>query len=303
MQNTEMFDDEWRRSVDTLTVQVRQAVAGELAAAGENLAAAVRTIDAGRSLTAILDALIACAAAAAPRVAVLLIRGDRLEVWRWAGFDSSLDASTFDLPLADAGYLAEAVRSGASVSPRPDVNGETGFAGVPSRGDAVASPMSIGGQVVAVLYADHQQGHGGVGRCRPGWCHAIDVMARHAARCLEAQTAFQAARASSVRPPAVRFTSAVRPQGGGAREEVAGDAARRYARLLVSEIKLYHEADVVAGRRARDLAIRLQTEIARARALYEQRIGAAGRPDTDYFAAELVRTLANGDAASLGVAG
>ena len=34
-------------------------------------------------------------------------------------------------------------------------------------------------------------------------------------------------------------------------------AARRYARLLVSEIKLYHESAVADGRRDRDLATRL----------------------------------------------
>ena len=54
-------------------------------------------------------------------------------------------------------------------------------------------------------------------------------------------------------------------------------AAQRYARLLVSEIKLYHEADVVAGRRDRDLVRRLGGEIARARVLYDQRVPSAVR--------------------------
>ncbi len=44
------------------------------------------------------------------------------------------------------------------------------------------------------------------------------------------------------------------------------------ARLLVSEIKLYHEAAVAAGRREGDLGRRLNGEIARARQLYEQRV-------------------------------
>jgi hypothetical protein len=67
----------------------------------------------------------------------------------------------------------------------------------------------------------------------------------------------------------------------------------------VSEIKLYHEPAVVAGRRDRDLAMRLGGEIARARVLYEQRVPQTVRSRTDYFRDELVRTLANGDATLL----
>jgi hypothetical protein len=68
----------------------------------------------------------------------------------------------------------------------------------------------------------------------------------------------------------------------------------------VSEIKLYHEAALVDGRRDRDLASRLGGEIARARAMYEQRVSPHVRARTDYFHDELVRTLANGDAGLLG---
>ena len=67
----------------------------------------------------------------------------------------------------------------------------------------------------------------------------------------------------------------------------------------MSEIKLYHEAAVVAGRRDRDLATRLGGEIARARVMYEQRVPSHVRERADYFHDELVRTLANGDASLL----
>ena len=76
-------------------------------------------------------------------------------------------------------------------------------------------------------------------------------------------------------------------------------AARRYARLLVSEIKLYHEPQVAEGRRERDLTTRLGGEIARVRALYEQRVPVEIRKSTDYVHEELIRTLADGDASLL----
>jgi hypothetical protein len=69
--------------------------------------------------------------------------------------------------------------------------------------------------------------------------------------------------------------------------------------LLVSEIKLYHEPEVAAGRRERDLAVRLGGEIAHARALYEQRVPRETRAAADFFHQELVRTLADGDEALL----
>jgi hypothetical protein len=80
------------------------------------------------------------------------------------------------------------------------------------------------------------------------------------------------------------------------------ESARRYARLLVSEIKLYHEDEVAAGRRERDLAARLGGEIARARGLYEQRVPPGQRATANHFHEELVRTLADGDATLLGQA-
>ena len=79
-----------------------------------------------------------------------------------------------------------------------------------------------------------------------------------------------------------------------------GAGARRYAQLLVSEIKLYHEDSIAAGRRDRDLGNRLGGEIARARVLYEQRVPPHVRARAPYFDDELVRTLADGDASLLG---
>jgi hypothetical protein len=64
----------------------------------------------------------------------------------------------------------------------------------------------------------------------------------------------------------------------------------------VSEIKLYHEPAVIAGRLEGDLGARLGGEIARARLLYDQRVPPHVRQHADYFHDELVRTLANGNA-------
>ena len=77
-------------------------------------------------------------------------------------------------------------------------------------------------------------------------------------------------------------------------------SAIRYARLLIAEIKLYHEDAVVEGREHADLLVRLSPEIARARRLYEERVPAEVRNRADHFGQELIRTLANGDPRLLG---
>lgn len=79
------------------------------------------------------------------------------------------------------------------------------------------------------------------------------------------------------------------------------DEARRFARLLVSEIKLYNEAKVEQGRKNKDLYERLKEDIDRSRQMYDERIVEEVRKSSNYFYDELVRILADGHAESLGL--
>jgi hypothetical protein len=83
-------------------------------------------------------------------------------------------------------------------------------------------------------------------------------------------------------------------------EQKAHDDARRFARLVVSEIKLYNEAKVTEGRKTRDIYERLKEDIERGRQMYVDRVAAEVRDTTDYFQDELVRILGGGDASTLG---
>ncbi|MGI8732726.1 MAG: hypothetical protein ACR2LM_05425 [Pyrinomonadaceae bacterium] len=78
--------------------------------------------------------------------------------------------------------------------------------------------------------------------------------------------------------------------------------ARRFARLLVSEIKLYNEQKVSEGRSENDLYARLREYIDRSRDMYDKRVKPEVAQSYDYFHHELVNTLAEGDAAKLGSA-
>lgn len=84
-------------------------------------------------------------------------------------------------------------------------------------------------------------------------------------------------------------------------EQELHDDARRFARLLVSEIKLYNEEKVVEGRRERDLYQRLRTDIERSRQMYNERVPPSIAARTNYFMDELVSILAEGDRSALGM--
>jgi hypothetical protein len=84
-------------------------------------------------------------------------------------------------------------------------------------------------------------------------------------------------------------------------DEALHEEARRLARLLVSEIKLYNEEQVEEGRRNRDIYERLREEIDASLRMYEERVEPRILRSTDYFYQELVRILAAGDARALGI--
>jgi hypothetical protein len=83
-------------------------------------------------------------------------------------------------------------------------------------------------------------------------------------------------------------------------EQKAHEDAKRFARLVVSEIKLYNESKVNEGRRNKDIYERLKEDIERGRQMYADRVPAGVRDSTNYFFEELVRILAGGDAGALG---
>ncbi len=76
--------------------------------------------------------------------------------------------------------------------------------------------------------------------------------------------------------------------------------ARRFARLLVSEIMLYNEEAVERGRQERDLYHRLRADIDRSRAMYQKRVHPSVQSSVDHFHTEVVRVLAGGQQERLG---
>ena len=76
--------------------------------------------------------------------------------------------------------------------------------------------------------------------------------------------------------------------------------AKRFAKLLISEIELYSKVKVSEGRKNKDLYGSLKTDLQRSRQTYEKRFAKTQASRHDYLHDEIVRILANDDASILG---
>ena len=84
-------------------------------------------------------------------------------------------------------------------------------------------------------------------------------------------------------------------------EQTLFDEARRFARLVVSEIKLYYEEDVKKGRLNKNLYQLLKVHIDRGRALYDGRVSERVKQSRDFYQEALVDILGAGDESALGM--
>ena len=284
-----------RASAADALEEARQAAASIPRDASE-LLISLRAIDDATSLTEALAAAVRGAALESPRAALFIVNGPVLQEWPVDGV-SPVDAGPIRADGREAGFLADVVRTGETVT-LDGTNGQTApmFAGLSQGRRAIAVPFVLDGRPVAVLYADE----GSEGQPLASWLETVQILGRHATSVVASLTAVRTAQAMGLiaRRSAIASGGTVAvaepPAAAASEDDVQG--ARRYARLLVSEIKLYNEGAVRVGRDRRDLRARLGEEINRARRLYEERIGPSV-PDRDtYFQQELVQTLADGDA-------
>lgn len=183
-----------RRDADAVRLEVTRLTdvvhaRDERSAQALRLPDAVRALDEAATFGDVLEILAVRGGREAGRAAVFLVKGERLRDWRTAGFGSASDGSRLDITLDESGPMAEAVRSGEAVAPR---NGDTipEFARADEAREAAAWPVSVGGSVVAVLYADSPIADKSD---EPYWPAFLDVLARHAGRVLEGLTVRQAA--------------------------------------------------------------------------------------------------------------
>jgi hypothetical protein len=235
-----------------------------------------------------------------------------MQGWRLSGFGPrDAQPKAVDLALADSGVIGHAFSVARAVTTRDTqaASAGPGFEALPADSTGLAVPVIVGGRVVAVVYADSVPADGHDRQVPSSWPELIEILARHAGRCLEALASQKVAPrapaggASAGGSENIAPTSPSTPNGPSAMSQITDGvqgAAVRTARLLIAEIRLFHEPAVNEGRRHRNLLSRLAPEIEKARQAYNEQVPPGVRSHTDYFHQELIRTLAGGDATLLG---
>jgi hypothetical protein len=292
-------------SLPRLRAQIARQAADEIesltAAADvpmELLNAAVAAIHETSSQAEILRRLLEGAAGFASRVALFVVKGQSIAGWQAMGFEKNDSIKTFNLNTS-AGMVAQAIQD------RIPVNGTTqdfddGFAaalGTPVDGICLVLPLVVKQKVAAILYADR-------GASAPGTLdtHALSLLTQVTALWIELNALRKAAPGGSDEAQAATTSAVpevVAPPMPPAEVEVH-KKAKRFAKLLVEEIKLYNGPKVEAGTQASDLYARLKDDIEKSRASYDKRYGATPAASVDHFTEELIRILADNDVSLMG---
>ncbi|HET7872553.1 MAG TPA: hypothetical protein VFL42_08585 [Terriglobales bacterium] len=244
----------------------------------------------------------------AGRLALFVVKGGAITGWQAVGFhdnDSVKSAS-----LHETGAVADAIESRAPVEGRASEFDHSflSAAGLPSQDRCLVLPLIVKDKVAALIYAD--AGSSENGAFDPS---ALKVLTRSAGLWLEVlalrktappeepqPAAAAAAFASPNASPAPAKTSITSTISTASEESDLHRKARRFAKLLVEEIKLYNQAKVAEGRKQGDLYQRLREDIEKSRATYDKRYGESLAASANYFDQELIRILADNDSALMG---
>jgi len=276
------------------------------------------TISAIQSSTAqaeILKALLDGASKFAPRTALFVVRGTSLVGWQARGLaEDNIRGLALD---GSKGLAARAIQERSRVT-APAADFDSTFIernGKPADATAIVFPLVVKDKVAAILYCDSGRDPG-----RSTDYSAVEVLTRYSCLWLElaatkkpsaadsapaAHTSTEApARAVSSASPTVVARSAVAAQPAleslPREEQELHSKAKRFAKLLVDEIKLYNQAKVAEGKQNRDLYKTLREDIEKSRATYDKRYGGTPVASAKYFDSEVVRILADNDRSLLG---
>jgi len=298
------------------------------AAPTDLLNAAVATIADAGSQADILKATLDGIGQFAARTALYVVKGGQLTGWQSRGFadESAIKGSQLNASDGLAGRAMndrEPVSAAAAEFDQEFVNTH----GNPADGNATVLPLVVRDKVSALVYVDA----GAEGRAD---LSAVRVLVGNAAMWLEilalrklavaageaeapapvASTAVAEPAPAPEPPPMAAAAAAPAPSspasvptGGSAdlsglssEDQEVHKKAKRFAKLLVDEIKLYNQKKVEEGKKNHDLYSRLKEDIDKSRQTYEKRWGSSAAGSANYFQSELVRILADNDASLMG---
>lgn len=312
----ELAEDVARRAGAALALQLPQPARTKELRDGAQLIAGAKT------QTETLEALLAAVSAITPACGLMILRGAQAIGWGCHGLATpeSFKRATMD---CTRGIVATVI---SSCSPRAPQVSEldpafTAALGLGSSARVLLVPVLLKERVAALLIALPQQADDLAG---------VELLGHVAELTLDLQSYRKAAPAPSVPPqgvaepakpdPAPPVYAAAAPARAvvtsptahiAADQNVAApqafqpvldeahEKARRFAKLLVEEIKLYNQTKLAEGRARGDIYSQLHDDIEKSRGAYQKRYGESVK-DADYFSQELMRILADNNRAVMG---
>lgn len=289
--------------------------------------ATLRLLDAGRAQSEVLQQLLSQLERCCRQRAVVVFREGQVSGWSGTGFGSDEVVPRWRASLASSPMLKLAAEGQPAAGPLSADAVLSGWFGAGS--ELLVVPMSLRGKVVGALVASDPTRGEDVQALTYLTGLLLETLAvRPALPTPALRDPERVAAQPQVEAPAVEFAiprpeppapPAMPPVPDGSEtvqlktpvtpvvpmrspeEERKHEEARRFARLLVSEIRLYNEQAVQEGRTTKDIYPRLKEDIDRSREMYEQRITPEVRASGNYFYEELVRILGDGDPETLGL--
>jgi hypothetical protein len=251
------------------------------------------------------------------RVALFVVRGGTISGWQGIGFQDNDVIKSMNLNGSSslvARAIQERIPVGGSIS-----NFDGTFLSAvtpPAEDNCVVLPLVVKDKVAAVIYGDAGVVAGGtldapalsaLTRMAALWLELTALRKAGVAAPEEAQAvapapspapaAVASAASAAAVPAAASAASAAAP---APIEDELHRKAKRFAKLLVEEIKLYNQPRVAEGKHNRDLYERLREDIEKSRATYQKRYAETPAAEADYFNQELIRILADNDVSLMG---
>ena len=266
----------------------------------EDLSRRARAIARGRSVPDVFKSILEASQSAVPRAAIFLVRKNAIQGWGSFGYGTDVAQSQRAYRAGDdQGWLGSVLGDGGD-GPLERKAGDSSYDfGQPPAEAAVACPLRIDGRPVALVVAERGPGED------PWLPEALALLAAVA----EVRLELDLVRRRAARPA---DTTTPQPAPGPAQPELHPEPvsdppqdlepARRYARLVATDIRLYNEEDVMLGRRNGDLGDRISEHLGRGRETFMQRHAALGPAGIELLHEAYVQVLAAGDASLIPVA-
>jgi hypothetical protein len=232
-------------------------------------------------------------------VALFVVKGASVNGWQGIGFDDNDAIKNLSLNTG-SGLVGKAIQ-GRNPAGGTTQEFDPGFITsmkAPADDQCLVLPLVVKDKVAAVIYADggtlDASGLQALTRFAAVW---LELTAMRKAGGVAAEEAPPVQPAAATVTPAATAPAAAAP---ATEEDELHKKARRFAKLLVEEIRLYNQPKVDEGRQQKDLYERLKVDIEKSRATYDKRYAESAVASSDYFTQELIRILADNDVTLMG---